>query len=160
MSDIFSNDGIVEPIDLTDVRAFLSMSPTDTSEDVLLKLLISQCRARMEEHLGFFVAEQDCEVGVNGLEVVELRGPVQSLGLVETEDGTDITDKCSLKGHTLHIPPTDGWVRIAYRSGAFVPVSVQTALLIMVRNLFTDRTSDPMTNEVLHLIGDFVEVNV
>ena len=160
MSDIFTNDGTVEPVDLTDVRAFLSMSPTDTSEDVLLKLLISQCRARMEEYLGFFVAEQNCEVGVNGLTMVELRGPVQNLDIVETEDGTDITNQCVLRGHTLYLPPTDGWIRIEYRSGAFVPTSVQTALLIMVRNLFTDRTSDPMTNEVLHLIGDFVEVNV
>lgn len=160
MSDIFTNDGTVEPVDLTDVRAFLSMSPTDTSEDVLLKLLISQCRARMEEYLGFFVAEQNCEVGVNGLTMVELRGPVQNLDIVETEDGTDITNQCVLRGHTLYLPPTDGWIRIEYRSGAFVPTSVQTALLIMVRNLFTDRTSDPMTNEVLHLIGEFVEVNV
>jgi hypothetical protein len=160
MSDIFSSDGIVEPIDLTDVRAFLSMSPTDSSEDVLLKLLISQCRSRLEDYLGFFVAEQDCEVGVCGVPVVDLRGPVQTLEAVETEDGTDITDRCELVGHTLHLPDVDGWVRIAYRSGAFVPVAVQTALLIMVRNLFTDRTSDPMTREVFHLVGDYVEVNV
>ena len=161
MSDIFSTDGsTVEPIDLTDVRSFLSMSTTDTSEDVLLTLLISQCRARLEQYLAFFVAEQDCEAGVKDIRVVDLRGPVQHLTAVTTEDGEDITSLCILEGHTLTLPDYSGWVRIEYRSGAFVPPAVQTALLVMVRNMYVDRTADPITPEVLHIVSDWMEVNV
>lgn len=160
MSDIFSIDGIVEPIDLTDVRAFLSMSATDTSEDALLSLLISQCRARLEQYVPFFLAERDAEIGVLESPDVCLRGPVQELTKVTTEDGTDITAECELDGHVLYLPPVAGWVRVEYRTGAFVPPEVQTALLVMVRNLFVDRTADPMTAEVHRLMGSWIEVNI
>lgn len=160
MSDVFSTDGIIEPIDLTDVRAFLSMSPTDTSEDVLLQTLITNCRASMEQYLPFYVASRQIEVRVINDTVVDLRGPIEALVSVVTESGEDITDRCTLTGHILRLPRVDGWVRVTCLTGAYVPAPVQTALLVMVRNLFVDRTSDPITPEVLHILNDLIEVNV
>lgn len=160
MSDVFSTDGIIEPIDLTDVRAFLSMAETDTTQDVLLSTLITNCRASMEQYLPFFVAPRPMVSLVIDTPIVDLRGPVESLTSVTTEAGVDITASCTLEGHVLTIPPTVGRVRVEYVTGAYVPAPVQTALLVMVRNLYVDRTADPITPEVLHILNDLVEVNV
>ena len=51
--DIFGEDNTIEPVDLTDVRSFCSMSSTDQSEDHLLSILISSARAELEQWVPF-----------------------------------------------------------------------------------------------------------
>lgn len=159
MSDIFSIDGAIEPIDLTDVRTFMGLGEYDTSEDVLLLTAITSCRAILEQHVPFWLASRTVHCDAEGPDV-QLRGPVEDLVSVTTEDGTDITDRCTLADCTVTLPADAGRVRIEYLTGAYVPVPIQTALLIMVRNLITDRASNPMTAEVRGLCGPHIEVNI
>lgn len=164
MADIFTSDtGILEPLDLSDVRAFLSMSLKDSGEDHLLSTLISQCRAIMEMWVPFWLAVRQMKIRavVSHDSTVHLKGPLQSIDKVEDAEGIDITDMCTLRGEVLSVPRgTCDPLVITFTTGAFVPESIQSALLIMVRNLYVDRTADPMTAEVHSIISDFLEPSI
>lgn len=164
MADIFTSDtGILEPLDLSDVRAFLSMSIKDDAEDHLLSTLISQSRSIMEMWVPFWLAVRQISmraiIGRDG--AVGLKGPLQSIDKVEDGDGIDITDMCTLRGERLSVPrgALDP-LTITLTTGAFVPEVIQSALLIMVRNLYVNRTADPMTVEVHSIIADFLEPSI
>lgn len=164
MADIFTSDtGILEPLDITDVRAFLSMSLKDTAEDHLLSTLISQSRAIMEMWVPFWLAVRQMKIRavVSKDSAVHLKGPLQSVDKVEDAEGIDITDMCTLRGEALSVPKgTYDPLVITFTTGAFVPESIQRALLIMVYNLYVDRTADPMTSEVHSIISDFLEPSI
>lgn len=89
---------IAEPIDLTDVRAYLCMEPDDQGEDPALTESIAYCRDRLEALLPYYLAEREVRVerdlrpGMRSC-VVELRGPVLDIETVElvTAGGTVVT---------------------------------------------------------------------
>lgn len=163
MSDVFNTDSVLEPLDLSDVRSFLSMSLTDTTEDNLLTMLITQARAIMERWLPFWLAVRQIEMReVVGPDYsVIMKGPLLSVDMVKDVEGTDITSESTLVGEILRLPyGTKGPIQVTFTTGACVPEAIQTALLMVVRNLYIDRASDPMTAEVRSLIADYIEVNI
>lgn len=164
MADIFTSDtGVLEPLDLSDVRAFLSMSVKDTAEDHLLSNLISQSRAILEPWVPFWLAVRQTKRVLFAFpdSTILLKGPLQSIDKVQDAHGSDITSECVLRGIVLSVPRgTLSPCTVEFTTGAYVPEPIQAALLIMVRNLYVDRTADPMTAEVHSIINDFLEPNI
>lgn len=166
--DIFGEDNCIEPVDLTDVRSFCSMSSTDQSEDHLLSILISSARAELEQWVPFWIAERSVILHGMAEPRIVLRGPVIAVSEVmlktgsdSDEDGgwTDISGGCTLEGNVLTLPEgAEGPLQVEIVTGSYCPKPIQTALLMMVRNAYSDRTADPLTDEVRSLASPFMTV--
>lgn len=163
------DEATAEPIDLTDVRAYLCMEPDDTAEDAALTEAISYCRDRLEAYLPYYLAEREVRVerpmrGAPHDLTMELTGPVLELHAVEVvlADGSRVRVPNQLRwcfADVLHVdvahalrgvraraPPMG--VSCEYRAGAHVPPIVKNALLMMVRNRYERRDEDPLTEAV------------
>ena len=141
---------VLEPITVADARAFLSLPVTDTQEDALLELLISGARAQAENYIRRRIAQQEVWDRV----IANRTGRHDSVDGITmlTEvllNGTDITSECSVNGHGwLVYPPSVGILDIQYTTEEYCPPDVRNALLMMVRNSYTDRSADPLSEEV------------
>lgn len=166
--DIFGEDTTIEPVDLTDVRSFCSMSSTDQSEDHLLSILISSARAELEQWVPFWIAERSVILHGMAEPRIVLRGPIIAVSEVvlktgkdSDEDGgwTDISEQCTLEGNVLTLPEgAEGPLQVEIVTGSYCPKPIQTAILMMVRNAYSDRTADPLTDEVRSLASPFMTV--
>lgn len=167
--DIFGEDNTIEPVDLTDVRSFCSMSSTDQSEDHLLSILISSARAELEQWVPFWIAERSVILHGMAEPRIVLRGPIIAVSEVvlktgkdSDEDGgwTDISEECTLEGNVLTLPEgAEGPLQVEIVTGSYCPKPIQTAILMMVRNAYSDRTADPMTEDVFAMISPYRRLN-
>lgn len=174
---------ITEPIDLPDLRSYLSMEPDDTSEDPFLTDAISFCRDRLESILPYFLAERDvtaskelCSWCLMPLVDIPLRGPVLEIQRVAVvmSDRTEMT--CPDKSwylfdgmftldlrEALADADTDAkpvGVTVEYHAGSHVPPVVRNALLMMVRNRYERRDEDPLTEGIESMVYPETRINI
>lgn len=176
-------EGLTEPIDLTDVRNELSLDRDDQREDDFLMTAITACRDRLEGVLPYYLAERTVTLAcpLHGESIVEarLKGPVLAIedvrlrlldksyidvpmtcvdltaGLLRVAVEAalmDYPDRRECGPCRCPLPPATA-LEISYRAGANVPPVIKAALLRMVRNYYSDRTSDPLTDEVMRMIS-------
>lgn len=163
--DIMGESETVEPLDLTDVKSYLALSPTDESVDGLLTQYCTFARQRIEPYLPFWLAEREATARgrLDCMGRAVIRGPVQTLrtaSVRETPD--DDWEDLDISSVTLDGVLLDfgedhaGWeAEVSFRTGSRLPAPVQNAMLMMVRNLYTDRTADPLTPAVASLIAPY-----
>lgn len=174
---------IAEPIDLPDVRSYLSMVPDDTSEDPLLTDAIAFCRDRLESVLPYYLAEREvtvskelCTWGLLPDVSIPLKGPVLEVERVRItfRDGSDATapaESWYVFGGKLHLALREALdlmeaevapigVTVEYRAGSHCPPVVKNALLMMVRNRYERRDEDPLTDAVMSSIYPETRPNI
>ena len=174
---------IAEPIDLPDVRSYLSMVPDDTSEDPILTDAIAFCRDRLESVLPYYLAEREvtvsrelCTWGLLQNISIPLKGPVLEVGRVRItfRDGTEETapaESWYLFGGKLHLDirmaialmeaeTSPIGVTVEYRAGSHCPPVVKNALLMMVRNRYERRDEDPLTDAVMSSVYSETRPNI
>ena len=156
---------VVDPVDLTAVKAYLSLNLTVSSEDALLTSLVTQSRGILDEWLPFWTAMSTIYCIANATsDTIVLKGPVSEvLEVCVFVDGewVDITEDCTQYLDSVTIPgDVHGRVKFVYSTDGFCPAPVQTAILMMVRTLYLDRNADPMTDAVMRIITPYLEVNV
>lgn len=169
---------LTEPIDLPDVRAELSLSRDDQREDDFLTSAISFCRDRLEGILPYYLAERDVTKEADlicrqsSVVGIPLKGPVLEVRDVHLRltdhSWVDVPpDAYSMSAGGLRLDLAEafrdgeGSVRIptvlsavvTYRAGAHIPPVVKSALLRMVRIYYEDRTSDPLTDEIVRMVS-------
>lgn len=172
-----------EPIDLPDLRSYLSMEPQDTSEDAFLTDAITFCRDRLESVLPYYLAERDVEVSkrlcswcLMPTVDIELRGPVLEVMDVAIAlcDGTEA--RCPDESwyffdgrlaldlqEGLRSVDTDAravGVTVRYHAGSHMPPVVRNALLMMVRNRYERRDEDPLTDAVMASVYQETRPNI
>lgn len=161
--DIMGETAVVEPLDLTDIKAYLALVPTDTSMDGLLLQCASQARERLEPYLPFWIAEREIEAegSLDTMARGTVKGPVSAVrsASVKRATGWESVEPSGIgaEGGLLLFPEDCAGLeaKVAYRAGSCLPGPVQTALLMMVRQIYTDRTSDPLTPAVAGMIGPY-----
>lgn len=177
---------IAEPIDLPDVRSYLSMVPDDTSEDPILTDAISFCRDRLESVLPYYLAEREVSVSKSlctwGLlpEVdMPLKGPVLEIMRVRVvlRGGIELDASperwwcfqdvvhVNVRGVVMDRDPevtetTPVGVVVDYRAGSHCPPVVKNALLMMVRNRYERRDEDPLTDAVMASVYQETRPNI
>lgn len=174
---------IIEPIDLPDLRSYLSMEPDDTSEDPFLTDAISFCRDRLESALPYYIAERDvsvskslCTWALMPETMIPLKGPVLEVLRVSVvlSDGSSLTcpdDSWFIFDGVLTLDlrkalaetDTDAkpvGVTVDYHAGSHVPPVVRNALLMMVRNRYERRDEDPMTDSIQSMIYPETRINI
>lgn len=175
-----------EPIDLTDLRAYLAMEPDDTSEDPLLTECIAFCRDRLESVLPYHIAEREvrtdkalCTWCLMPDTVMDLKGPVlEILDVTITVRGGDEVmvpmDYWWAYGCELHVDvpgamsgitwdgdaPAPIGLTCVYVTGAHVPPVVKGALLMMCRSRYERRDEDPLTSDVMSMIYPETRPNI
>lgn len=174
---------IAEPIDLPDVRSYLSMDSTDETVDALLTDAISFCRDRLESVLPYHLAEREmvvsqalCTWCLPSTMTMELKGPVLSVDDVTlaTREGVDVEVpascwftfdgrltvglRASLSG--IDPRPVPIGITVRYRTGAHVPPLVKNALLMMVKNRYERRDEDPLTDAVMSSVYTETRPNI
>ena len=161
----YDSNTVVDPVDLTAVKSYLSLNLAESSEDALLTSLIQQARGIIDEWLPFWTSMStvDCITESDG--IIRLKGPVsQILGVYVFEQGfwEDITENCVLYLDGVGIPEDvrGKSVKVTYSTDGSCPAPVQTAILMMVRTLFLDRNANPMTDAVMRIITPYLEVNL
>ena len=156
----------LEPVAVADVRAFLSLNVHDTEEDALLSMLIAGARARAETYLRRTIAPQTVTVTTGAGPVVELPDtPAYVQEVLLDADGatTDVTARTRVTGRYLHTPfgrMRNALLTITYTSEEYCPPDVRQALLVMVRNSYTERGSDPFTEDVRAMLAPHRTVRV
>lgn len=149
----------LEPVTIADARAFLSLNIHDTEEDALLEMLIAGARAEAETYLRRHIAQQEVRIIHSAGPAVELADTPAFIQEVEwrrgLQDSEDITALCSLTEYNELITPADrnGILRITYVCEEYCPPQIKNALLMMVRNAYTDRSSDPMTEDIKSILA-------
>lgn len=160
---------VSEPIDLADVRSYLSMREEDTTDDALLSSAISFCRDRLEQILPYSLAcmERTLTVRSYSETAFELRGPVTAVCAVEIvgADTMALTvDQWRQSGEVVIIdgsalPCGPFIVRITYQTGVHCPPVVRNALLMMVKNRYERRDEDPLTSAVISSVAGEMRLN-
>ena len=148
----------LEPVTVADARAFLSLNIHDTEEDALLEMLIAGARAEAETYLRRRIASQEVRMRTSARPVLELPDAVLYIQSVikRTASGEeDLTATTSLNGDSVLSIPTDhdGDLYITYTCEEYCPPQIKNALLMMVRNSYTDRSSDPMTADIKSILA-------
>lgn len=160
---------IAEPIDLSDLRAELSMDLDDQSENPFLTSAIEICRDRLESILPYYLAERDVgrvyhipDEGRTRHEIV-LKGPVLQVHevLLRMRDGSAwaVPPECHpIVGNVMYVdisgaPEAPVAIEVSYRAGAHIPPVVRGALMRMVRMYYADRVSDPLTDEIVKMVS-------
>lgn len=149
----------LEPVTIADARAFLSLNMTDTAEDALLDMLISGARAEAETYLRRRIAQQEVRLVYSARPMIELPDVpvfIQQVILRRGANAQDITTGSKLvDDSTLQVPlaSRDGSVEVVYVCQEYCPPQVKNALLMMVRNAYTDRSADPMTDDVKRILA-------
>lgn len=150
-------DEIIEPLDITDVRMYLQIPDSDDSrENALFLQFISMARARLEPMLPFYISKQTITLTGDALAGHAL---VKD-GVMRIESAVVLDPKGVARdlkvgppvGGAIRFPPMAGDYRIRIRTAMTCPPDVKMALLMMVRNLWEDRTSDPLTEEVMQAV--------
>ena len=174
---------ITEPIDLPDLRSYLSMEPQDTSEDAFLTDAISFCRDRLEAVLPYHLAERDvsitkklCSWCLMPTVDIGLKGPVLEVldVTITLNDGTEahcpdeswyvFSDELTLNLQRSLQDVCTGTrpvgVTVRYHAGSHMPPVVRNALLMMVRNRYERRDEDPLTDEIWSMVRPEARVNI
>ena len=154
----FLNMQVLEPITIADARAFLSLNLHDTEEDALLEMLISGARAQAETYLRRHIAQQEVKILLSSRVEVEVPDRILFLNEVTAKyaDGDyDLLPETVIVGdNTLEIPcDRGGQLRISYMCDEFCPPEVKSALLMMVRNSYTDRSANPLTEDIKGMLA-------
>lgn len=164
-----SNDRVTEPITLVEVRSFLSIEPTDQSVDAYLLNAVSMVRTRIEDMLPFWIADRIVTVKSPNRCKIPVKGEIGRIikatlyhpdGLIE-----DVTDRCGFfstpNGSCLYPPMVeDTAVEIEFSVIGYMNDTVRLALLTGVRNAYTNRSSNPITEEVVNIIGVLTPENI
>ena len=151
-----------DSVTLAEAKTFLQLQTSDTSEDAVLDDLIVMARTRLESELPFGIATKTLTVITECHHRVELKGRVDKVETVErTVDfvTTDITDECTIDLDDLYTPYDMGRVEVTYIQSGYCPQDIKMALLIMIRNLYTNREQDPYTDTVRVMTDRYREVN-
>ena len=160
----YDSNTVVDPVDLTAVKAYLSLNLAESSEDALLSSLITQSRGILDEWLPFWMSMATIDCITDAKPVIPLKGPVsQILGVYVFDNGfwEDITERCTLYLDGVGLPgDVHGSIKVTYSTDGSCPAPVQTAILMMVRTLYLDRNANPMTDAVMRIITPYLEVNV
>lgn len=147
MNICFQDDLDVEPISLGEAKTFLRVEGAD--HDAYLSKIISECRDKLERHLGVCMISRTIKAGNDGGGNIKLpRWPVSEVsevrinGLVSTSVTADLrTRPCSLS--------VDGspYVEVKFVSGygpqsSDVPAPLRQAMLLLVSQAFERRNED------------------
>lgn len=155
---------LAEPLDLADVRSYLSMDSDDTSCDPILAEALAFCRDRLESVLPYYLAEREITRSIRisrsaGRFSVLLKGPVVEIIQVSvvfpgySEDVEPSGWFCFEEELSIEDVPSDAvGVVVRYHAGAHVPPRVKNVLLMMVRNRYERRDEDPLTEAVMSAI--------
>ena len=146
---------IMEPITVADVRAFLSLNIHDTEEDALREMLIRGARSQAETYLRRHVAQQEVKTTIQRAPRSDMWQAPDTIALLHrvTVDNEDVTDQCNIHGGDVITHPVGFTVVIEYTCEEYCPPEITTALLMMVRNSYTDRSANPLTDEVRALLA-------
>lgn len=160
----YETSDTVDPVDLTAVKSYLSLNLADSGEDSLLTALMDTARGVLDDWLPFWTSMATVDCITDARPVITLKGPVsQILGVYRFEDGfwEDITEGCTLYLDGVGLPENvHGTIKVTYSTDGNCPAPIQTAILMMVRTLYLDRTANPMTDSVMRMIAPYLEVNL
>lgn len=160
----YDSNTVVDPVDLTAVKSYLSLNLAESSEDSLLSALVTQCSGILEKWLPFWMSMATIDCITDAKPIITLKGPVsQILGVYHFDNGfwEDITEGCTLYLDGVGLPEDiRGSIKVTYSTEGSCPAPVQTAILMMVRTLYLDREANPMTDAVMRIITPYLEVNL
>ena len=162
---------VIEPLDLEDVKSYLSIRADDTSQDAFLQDAIPMCRATLEQHLPWYVitgtVRARCLIKGSGDIVITVKGPIRSVTSATLtaigEDAESITASIIDEEHIqITVPAHADPIRfdITYTVGSAIDQRVRTILLTMVHNRYDRKYEDPYTEEVRRMAYPLMRINI
>ena len=162
---------VIEPLDLEDVKSFLSIREQDTSQDAFLRDAIPMCRATLEQHLPQYIltgtVKARCLIKGSGEYIITVKGPVRTITTATLtgigEQSETVTATIIDEEHVrITVPTHTEPVRfdITYTVGSAIDQRVRTILLTMVHNRYDRRYEDPYTEEVRRMAYPLMRINI
>jgi len=166
---------VIEPLDLADVKSYLSIRSADTSQDAFLQEAITMCRATMEPHLPYYILTGTVKArtiittprGHDDKVIIAIKGPIRTITsatvtpLEEASETVEasIVDECHIIVDLSAYRHQTVRFDITYTVGSAVDYGLRTALLTMVHNRYDRRYEDPYTEEVRRMVYPYMRLN-
>lgn len=164
---------VIEPLDLPDVKSYLSMRDDDEVSDPFLRESITVARSMLENILPFFICQgtvsADCypSHAVSGKQKIAVKGLLDDI--IEVTAMREGRDEETFEGRiiTPELIEVDlgeeefDWIHIRYTvKPDLLDATLYNALLVMIRNRYDRRTENPLTEEVRQMIAPYIRVNI
>ena len=163
---------VIEPLDLADVKSYMSIREEDTSQDAFLQDAIPMCRSTLEQHLPWYVitgtVRARCIIRpVSDKVLIAVKGPIQTVttATLTPLDGESVTVAVTVADEEHITVDMSGYTDmmrfdITYTVGSAVDQRVRAILLTMIRNRYDRRYEDPYTEEVRRMAYPLMRINI
>lgn len=165
---------VIEPLDLADVKSFLSIRDDDTSQDPFLQSSITMCRAILERLLPEYIITGTVKASallrptiLTERTVIYVKGPIRSIKTVTATvfggESAEVTASILDDSHIIvDLSEFTEAVRVqvTYVVGSSIDYGLRAALLTMIRNRYDRRNEDPYTEEVRRMAYPYMRINI
>lgn len=165
---------VVEPIDLPDVKSYLSIRENDISQDAFLRDSIPMCRAILEQHLPEYMITGQVKARVlvkstasGSKTIIKVKGPVKtvtSCAVTPFGSETPVSVQAAIVDDETIMADLSAFrenvrIDITYTVGSAPDPRARAALLTMIRNRYDRRYEDPYTEEVRRMVYPLMRLN-
>jgi len=165
---------VVEPIDLPDVKSYLSIRENDTSQDAFLRDSIPMCRAILEQHLPEYMITAQVRarvlakpIALGSRTIIKVKGPVKTLiSCAVTPFGSETPEYAQISiidDETIMADLSEFHenvrIDLVYTVGSVPDPRARAALLTMIRNRYDRKYEDPYTEEVRRMVYPLMRLN-
>lgn len=172
-----TQSNVIEPLDLEDVKSYMSIREEDTTQDAFLQDAIPMCRATLEQHLPFYVITGTVRAfatfkpsQMSDKTIIKVKGPISPLTQTVTATAKQMEDEAvsvtvsiiDQETVSVDLSGFDDMTRvdITYHVGSAVDQRVRAILLTMIRNRYDRRYEDPYTEEVRRMAYPLMRINI
>lgn len=153
-----------EPLDIADVKNYLSLRDSETHDDAFLSDAIRECRSVIEQSTGRFLCEAAAKAVAYASDIsdIRLRGPITDvLSAVASPSGESLDHRvvgpCTIR---VEPPPGTDSVTVSYRSrGLPLDPGLRGILLATIKRRY-ERQERLLSDDISAALAPYMQPNI